>query len=143
MANCLKVARAAVALCLFAAPAGAQPLEATPLYAQRAKDCRALDLATWTHPTRKILEGLRIGITKVELCNRDIYPVFTVAFPASPMLGVNDRWFNKLYARMVVANGRHPFAFVDPGWGVVVYVDMPAKGDVDISYDEFDPPAGK
>ncbi len=44
---------------------------------------------------------------------------------------------------MAAANGFHSFAFVDPGWGVIVTVDVSGKKEISISYDEFDAPEAK
>lgn len=132
---------AAVVLALTSAGAlDAAPLEATALYTEKARDCRTLDLGTWSHPTRKVMERARVDIQKVELCNANIYPIFTVALPAEPLVGVNDRFFNKLYAQMAAANGWHPFAFVDPGRGVIVTIDTKGRKSIAIDYDEFDIP---
>jgi hypothetical protein len=119
------------------------PLEATTLYRDTAHGRRTLDLESWSHPTRQVLERAKIEIKKVELCNQDIYPIYTVKFVASPMLGVNDKYFNKLYVEMAAANGFHSFAFVDPGWDVIVTVDVPSKKEISISYEEFDAPGAK
>lgn len=126
------------AFCLMQTRLCAQPLEATSLCKDTAHGCRTLDLANWSHPTRQALERAQVEIRKVELCNRDVYPIFTVRFRASPMLGVNDAWFNALYDKMIAANGFHSFSFVDPGWGVIASVDMTGKREATISYDEFD-----
>jgi len=83
----------------------APSLQATALYKDTAHGCRALDMKSWSHPTRKVLERSKIEIKKVELCNQDVYPIYTVRFDASPMLGVNDKHFNKLYVEMAAANG--------------------------------------
>ena len=119
------------------------PLEATALYKSSAHGCRTLDLKSWLHPTRQVLERAKIQIKKVELCNQGIYPIYTVRFVASPMLGVNDKYFNKLYLEMAAANGFNSFAFVDPGWDVIVTIDVPTKKKISISYDEFDAPEAK
>jgi len=118
-------------------------LEATALYKDTAHECRTLDLKSWSHPTRKVLERSKIEIKKVELCNQDVYAIYTVRFNASPMLGVNDKYFNELYVEMAAANGFHSFALVDPGWGLIVTVDVKGKKEVSISYDEFDAPEAK
>jgi hypothetical protein len=133
--------------CLFAAGVGqtalCAPLEATTLYKDTAHGCRTLDLKSWSHPTRQVLERAKIEIMKVELCNQDIYPIYTVRFDASPMLGVNDKYFNKLYIEMAAANGFHSFAFVDRGWDVIVTIDVPGKKEISISYYEFEAPGTK
>jgi len=116
----------------------AAPLEATALYREKAGACRTVDLKTWMHPTRKVMESERVEILKVELCNGGVYPIFTVGLPGDPMVGINDRYFNKLHARMIEANGWHSYAFVDPGRGVIVTVDMTAKREASIGYEEFD-----
>src|SRR4029077_10475685 len=108
-----------------------------------AHGCRTLDLQSWSHPTQQVLERAKVEIQKVEFCNRDIYPIYTVRFDASPMLGVNDKYFNKIYAEMTAANGFHSLAFVDPSWGVIVTVDVAGKKDISISYDEFNAPEAK
>ena len=144
MMQAMRIALAGAAVVfLSATPLRAQPREATALYSRDARDCRTLDLKSWSHPTRAALEAAHVGLVRVELCNGDIYPIFTVRFDASPMLGVNDGYFNKLYASMIIANGRHSFAFVDPSWGVIVHIDMTGKTDATISYDEFDAPAAR
>ena len=106
-----------------------------PLLAQ--SDC-ASDAVTQT----RVMRRGRLAI-RHELCNQDIYPIYTVRFVASPMLGVNDKYFNKLYVEMAAANGFHSFAFVDPGWDVIVTVDVPDKKEISISYYEFDAPGAK
>ena len=118
-------------------------LESTTLYKDTARGCRALDMKSWSHPTREVLDRSRIQIKKVELCNQDVYPIYTVKFNASPMLGVNDKYFGKLFVEMAAANGFRSFAFVDPGWGLIITVDVTSKREVSISYDEFDAPEAK
>lgn len=113
------------------------------IYNDIAHGCGTLDLKSWSHPTRQVLERTKIRIIKVELCNQGIYPIYTVMFVASPMLGVNDKYFNKLYIEMAAANGFHSFAFVDPGWDVIVTVDVASKNEISISYYEFDAPGAK
>jgi len=124
--------------CVAQTVLAAQSLEASSLYREVAQGCRTLDLKSWSHPTRKALQHAHVQINKVELCKQDVYPIFTVRFDASPMLGVNDKYFNKLYVDMAVANAFHPFALVDPAWGVIVGVDITGKREISVSYDEFD-----
>ncbi|MDE2365231.1 MAG: hypothetical protein KGM42_21355, partial [Hyphomicrobiales bacterium] len=107
------------------------------------RDCRTLDLKTWSHPTRKVMETEQVGIERVELCNGGVYPVFTVSLPGDPIVGASDRYYNKLHARMAEANGWHSYAFVDPRRGVVIYADITGKREISLSYDEFDAPQAK
>ena len=142
----MKPFRTALLAALSLAHSGAlcaAPLEATSLYREKARDCRTLDLATWAHPTRKVMESERVKIDKVELCNGGVYPIFTVALPGDPIVGINDSYFNKLHARMIAANGYHSYAFVDAARGLIVTVDMTAKREASIDYDEFDAPSAK
>lgn len=134
---------AAAILLACAGAASAAPLDATTLYREKARDCRTLDLAAWRHPTRKVMETSRVEIRKVELCNGGLYPIFTVALPAEPLVRVNDSYYNKLHAGMAEANGWHSFAFVDPSRGVIAYVDVTGRRELSISYDEFDTPQAK
>jgi len=131
---------ASLALACVAEPAlCAQPLEATSLYKDVAHGCRTLDLKQWSHPTRRVLDHAQVELKKVELCNNDLYPIFTVWLKYHPMFG-NDKYFNKLYADMFAANGYHPFSFVDYSSNVVVDIEVTGKKEISISYEEFAPP---
>ena len=129
---------AVIILALTSGALHAAPLDAAALYTQKTRACRTLDLTTWSHPTRQVMESQRVEIQKVELCNGGVYPIFTVALPGEPLVGVNDAFFNKLYVRMVAANGYHSFAFVDTGRGVIVYVEAKGRKAIETNYDEFD-----
>lgn len=133
-------AAAALVLCLSAGAARATPLEATALYREKATGCRTLDLTTWSHPTRKVMETSRVEIRKVELCNGDVYPIFTVGLPGEPLVRINDAYYNKLHAGMAQANGWHSYAFVDAERGVIIYVDVTGKRQLALDYEEFDAP---
>ena len=132
MTKMLTLALAGAAVASMAQTALCAPsLESTTLYKDIARGCRALDMKISSHPTRKALERSKIEIKKVELCNQDVYPIYTVRFDASPTLGVNDKYFDKLYAETAATNGFHSFALVDPG-GVNYYRRChEQKGDFD------------
>lgn len=134
---------AAVILIASAGATFAAPLEGASLYRERARDCRTLDLAAWSHPTRKVMESSRVEIRKVELCNGGVYPIFTVGLPGEPLVRVNDSFYNKLHAAMAEANGWHSYAFVDIARGVIIYVDVTGRRDLSLSFDEFDTPQAK
>jgi hypothetical protein len=116
-------------------------LEETSLYKEVAHGCRALDLKQWAHPTKRVLDRKQIEIRKVELCNNDVYPIFTVSFRYDPQ-GPNDAYYNKLFVEMAAANGYHSFSFVDPTWSIIMDVKVTGKKELSISYDDFSP-AGK
>jgi len=117
----------------------APALEASSLYRELARDCRTLDLKTWSHPTRKVLERAEIAIKKVELCNHDLYPVFTVAAKYDPN-GPNDKYYNSLYAALAAANGYHSFSLVDTTFEAVMNIAVKGKHDIAVDYEEFSPP---
>ena len=134
---------AAAIIALVSGAACATPLEATALYREKASGCRTLELAAWSHPTRKVMETSRVDIRKVELCNGDVYPIFTVGLPGEPLVRVNDAYYNKLHARMAEANGWHSYAFVDAERGVIIYVDVTGKRQLSLDYEEFDAASAK
>ncbi|WP_442753995.1 hypothetical protein ACNHKD_13460 [Methylocystis sp. JAN1] len=142
MKKILRLAGAGAALACAARPALSAPLlEATSLYRELAHGCRAVDLRQWSHPTKRVLNRARIEIRKVELCNNDAYPIFTVSFRYDPQ-GPNDAYYNKLFAEMAAANGRHSYSFVDPAWSLVIDVKAAAgKNDLSVSYEDFSAPA--
>jgi hypothetical protein len=132
---------ASLALACVGEPALCAPLlEATSLYKDVAHECRTLDLKQWSHPTRRVLDHAQVELKKVELCNHDLYPIFTVWLKYHPMIGPNDNYFNKLYGDMFAANGYHPFSLVDYSSNVVVEIEVTGKKEISISYEEFAPP---
>jgi hypothetical protein len=136
-----KLALAGSALACLAQTALCAPaLEATSLYKDVAHDCKTLDLKQWSHPTRRVLDHAHVELRKVELCNHDLYPIFTVRFTYDPMMGPNDKYFSKLYADMFAANGSHPFSLVDYSSNVVVQIEVTGKKEISVSYEEFSPP---
>lgn len=118
----------------FCAPA----LEATSLYKDIAHGCRSVDLKQWSHPTRRVLDHAHIALKKVELCNDELYPVFTVRLRYDPN-GPNDKYFNRLYADMAAANGYHAYSFVDQSFGLIVNVAATKKKNISVSYEDFSP----
>jgi hypothetical protein len=88
------------------------------------------DVASWSHPTKDVFVRWKIKLTKVELLNHRLYPVFHVeGFPFDPMMGwENARDMARLESELFVANGRHDYALEDEGdhIGVIVSYD-PAK----------------
>ena len=126
-------------------PSGAAPvpdLSATTLYAATVHGCRAVDLATWRHPTRDVLRAARARVKRVELCNGGSFPVFTVILPYD-VYGRADDYFNKLYADLAKANGFWSYALVDLANNVVISVAVERAGrTVSPSYEDFGQPAG-
>ncbi|WP_237720917.1 hypothetical protein [Pseudomonas asplenii] len=59
-------------------------LKDTELYSSKATDCHDVDLTTWQHPTRAVLEKHDIKLERVQLCNAGHYPIFTGQVPYDP-----------------------------------------------------------
>ena len=112
------------------------PLGESSLYQDLARDCRTLDLKHWSHPTRSVLEQADIAIKKVELCNHDLYPVFTVAIKYDPN-GPNDKYYNRLFVAMAEANGFHSFSVVDITFSMIMNIAVKGKHEIAIDYEEF------
>jgi len=135
---------AAVSLGMLAMPGGATAaapplLGQTPLYTRLAHDCRTVDLAHWTHPTRQVLARHGVTLDKLQLCNDDRYPIYTVRFKFDPQ-GQTTDYFHPLYAKMAKANGYWPFSFVDTTDDLIVDVRPDRRGNVDVDYEQFGPP---
>ncbi|WP_298162650.1 hypothetical protein [Acidocella sp.] len=120
-----------------AQPAAAPPLASTDLYAKTTHDCHSVDLSTWQHPARRVMEDAGVKIIKVELCNDGKYPIFTVGFKYDPR-GQTDDYFNPLYAKVAQANGFWPFSFVDVEDSLIidVGVDQTTK-NLSVNFEEF------
>ena len=136
---------ATVALGALAAPGGgaaaAPPgLGQTPLYTRLTHDCRTVDLATWTHPTRQVLARHGVTLDKLQICNDNRYPIYTVRFKYDPQ-GQTSDYFHPLYADMAKANGYWPFSFVDTRDDLIVDVRPDRHGNVDLDYEQFGPVA--
>jgi hypothetical protein len=120
--------------------AAEQPLlKDTELYTKLASDCHDVDLATWKHPTRTVLEKNKVPLERVELCNGGHYPIFHVQFPYDPQ-GQTKDFFLPLYQEMRKANGKWAYAFVSPNDAQVVYVSYPASDAIDLNYEFFAEP---
>lgn len=116
----------------FALPA----LQDTGLYQSKARDCRDVDLATWQHPARRVLEKYKVKLERVQLCNGGHYPVFTGQVPYDPN-GQTKSWFVPLYEEMRKANSKWPFALVASSDDLIVYVSYPASDGIALDYERY------
>jgi hypothetical protein len=121
----------------YAAPA----LEATQLYTAIAKNCEAVDLTHWSHPTFGVLKKATAKVTRVELCNDRKYPIFTVEFKYDPR-GQTDSYFYPLFQNVAKANGYWPFSFVDATDAVILNVGVDGKRRLRLDYEDY-APSGK
>ena len=122
------------------ATAGAQApiLQQTQLYSTKTWDCRSIDLPTWIDAARKVLENQKIEVNKVESCNDHKYKIFTVRFKYDPRTQTNQ-FFYPLYSRMLNANGRNAYSFVDPLDGVIINVQSAGGDRISVDYESFQP----
>lgn len=99
-------------------------------------DCRRLDLATWKHPTRKVMEKRDVKIEWVALCKQDQYPVFGVKFPYDPRGQTRD-YFSPLYIKMMKANGNWPFSFLSEQDRLLISVVKDGPKSITLDYFEL------
>jgi hypothetical protein len=117
-------------------------LSSTTLYTKTVHGCQAVDLTTWQHPVRRVLQAAQAQIVKVELCNGLKFPVFTVVLPYD-VDGQADRYFHRLYAGLAEANGFWPYALVDLANNLVTTVDIERSNrTVSPAYEDFRGPVG-
>lgn len=117
--------------------ATAPPEMAAVLDGRYGTDCAALDLNTWRHPVRTVLENrpevhLQWGL----LCQRRTYPVFGVDFDLDPQ-GETDRFFHPLFHDLLQANGWWTYTLVAARDGLTITVSGSRKGDMAIHYGEI------
>ncbi|WP_404483853.1 hypothetical protein ABWL43_19960 [Pseudomonas sp. HT11] len=114
-------------------------LKDTTLYTTTVHDCEDVNLATWQHPTRTLLEKNNFQLERIQLCNGGRYPIFQVQAPYDPR-GQTKDFFLPLYEHMRKANGKWPYALVDSSDAVVVYVSYPKDDEISLDYEGFEAP---
>ncbi len=108
----------------------------TELYSKMVSDCHDVELATWKHPTRAVLEKNAIPIERVQLCNGGHYPIFHVQLPYDPQ-GQTKDFFIPLYEQMRKANGKWPYAFVASNDAQVLYISYRDNGTIAMDYEFY------
>ena len=125
---------------LNAAHDAAPQLSQTQFYTTTVHGCRDLDLSRWKHPVKQVLVHAGAKLAKVEVCNDDRFPVFTVTLPFDPE-GQTDAYFDKLYADLAYANGFWSFALVDTSDDVIIVATSERqKRQVTLGYEKFSEP---
>ncbi len=125
-------------IALTTAQEGAPALSKTDFYTNTVHGCHALDLSRWTHPAKRVLLDAGATIVKVELCNGDTFPVFTVTLPFDPE-GHTDAYASTLYASLADANGFWSYPLVDTSADVIIVAATERrKRTVTLTYEEFD-----
>ena len=110
----------------------------TFLYKELAHDCRPVDLATWSYPTKQVLGKNHVQLNALELCNSARYPIFHVNFRYDPM-GPTDSFFVPFYNAMFSANSHNPMAFVETTSGNVIVMISNDHGRPKASYEQYRP----
>lgn len=114
-------------------------LNDTELYTQKTTDCHDVDLATWQHPARTVLEKSGIKLQRVQLCNGGHYPIFLGEVPYDPQ-GQTKDFFLPLFEDLRKANGKWPYALVATNYGEMVYVSYPKSDTITLGYENFEAP---
>lgn len=124
-------------MALTIAHPAAPDLSRTDFYSTIVHDCHVQDLSRWKHPVKQVLLDAGATIGKVELCNGDRFPVFTVTLPFDPD-GQTDAYFDKLFANLADANGFWPYALVDTSDDVVITATVETrKRQVTLHYEDY------
>jgi hypothetical protein len=83
------------------------------LASAQSDDARIIeDVAKWKHPVKGVLQKYGVVVEKVELRNKGTYPLFYVRLPYDPQLAHNDKYFHRLYAAVLKANGYWDYELV-------------------------------
>ena len=111
-------------------------LEETELYTNKTTDCHDVDLSTWRHPIRAVFKKANITLERVQLCNGDRYPIFTVELPYDPT-GETKSYFTQLYWKIRKANGKWPYAIVATSDNLVLYISYSVHDTLVIDYEQY------
>lgn len=114
------------------------PLVATNALTQIANEdgCRRVNLETWMHPTRKVLEARRhVQLKWLELCQNDTFPVFGVAFDYDPRARTED-FFYPFYIDMLRANGGWAYQLFDVTDKLIIHIAPEGPEGISVSFME-------
>ena len=112
---------------------------ATAIKAKYGDDCFTLDLATWSHPVRAVLDAAKVKIDWVALCRDKTYPVFGVTLPYDPLTASTDSYFVSLYDNLLTANGNWTFTLVETRDHTSVEVVRKAARQISVAFGELAP----
>lgn len=101
-------------------------------------DCFMLDLTTWRHPTRNLMENDGIVLDWVALCRDRTYPVFGAILPYDPRTATGS-WLLTFCDSMLTANGNWAFALVETRDLTIVEVSRNGPDGISVETGEFDP----
>lgn len=83
---------------------------------------KEVDLQSWSHPTRVVLEKSSLSITKVILKD-DVYPLFHVTNLPSLLTTPKETEAQQLFVDLFSANGHWPFSLIDISSGDTIKVE--------------------
>lgn len=112
-------------------------LSDTILYTQIVKDCHSIQLDDWQHPVRNVLEKSMAKIEKVELCNGNVYPIFTVYLPSGRSFAEGSKYYNELLENIARANGWWSYAIVDKTNNTVTEISINKRHQLGVESESF------
>jgi hypothetical protein len=118
---------------------GDVPIGQTELYTKLARECHDIDLSKWDHPVRSVLARYAVKLSRVQLCNDNMYLIMTVGFKYDPR-GETTDYFHELYGAIESALGGRPFSFVDLPDLVVINAAPFDSRNLRISYESLTTP---
>ena len=99
------------------------------------KDCIDIDLKSWRHKTRAVLEKRKeIQLEWVKMCRNKTYPVYGVRFDYDPQGQTRD-FFHPLFWEMTEANRYWPYSFVEVGDRLAIHVYRKKKSELLVDYE--------
>ncbi len=87
------------------------PLTTTRLYKKIATKCQRIDLKTWSHPTKDIIEQADVSLEWLELCNSKKYPIYGIRFTDNQNKMITGN-YRKFYQELFKGNGKWPLSIV-------------------------------
>ena len=111
-------------------------LAETSLFTDLVRNCHAVNLQSWEHPTLKVLREHNVGVKKAQLCNANKYLIFYVQFPYDPQ-GQTKDYFLPLYQQIRGANGSRPLSFVSINDNEIVNLEFTGVKKLRIGYEMY------
>lgn len=100
------------------------------------RDCEAIDLSAWSHPTRDEMERRpQVHLRWAAMCEERRYPVFGLDFDYDPRGQTND-FFLPFYDDLLQANGRWPYAIIVPSGGLMIAISGRKSDELTIDFQE-------
>jgi hypothetical protein len=115
-------------------PAPFEVQVSTSFARQFGNPCEPVDLATFDHPTRGVIESRpEAHLLWLMLCGNRTYPVFGIDFDYDPQ-GATGDFFRPFFVEMLKANGRWSYSIAVPRDKLVIDVARQGKNGVSVDY---------